>query len=214
MLSVIEIISSLQGEGKFTGNPTTFIRLHGCNENCRYCDARYTKEKRKKKMSLKTIMNYVNKMKNTYVCITGGEPLLQDDTLPLTYELVDNYYRVNIETNGSIPIESSYKRSFSYTMDIKCPSSGMCNRNRYSNLANLQTVDEVKFVVADEKDYLFAKNVIEKYPTFAPIIFSPVFGGDMGDTTKWARELSQKLLEDKIPNARLGMQIHKILDIY
>lgn len=214
MLSVVELVSSIQGEGKYTGYPTTFVRLHNCNLSCNWCDTKYSMKKRRKKMSLNTMINYISRMKNEYVCITGGEPLLQDDCLPLVYELVDKYYKVNIETNGSIEIDSSYKRSFSYTMDIKCPSSGMSKFNKYTNLENLQTVDEVKFVIADEDDYDFAKKVIGRYPTHASFIFSPLFREDIKDTKDFSKLLSQMILEDKLRKVRLGLQIHKILGVY
>lgn len=163
-------------------------------------------------MSVDTILNYVFKMGNQHVCITGGEPLTQDSVYCLIYDLVDRGYHVNVETNGAVPItEVGYKRSFTYTMDIKCPSSGMVQRNVYGNLAILQAHDEVKFVIGDLEDYVFAKEVIVKYLTKAHLIFSPCFTPD-GKSN--AGQIAQWLLEDKIPNARLGLQTHRLIGIY
>jgi 7-carboxy-7-deazaguanine synthase len=211
LLSVSEIVSSLQGEGKYTGYPTTFVRLFGCNLKCGFCDAQYASNGRRKRMSIDTILNYIFKMANNHVCITGGEPLLQENVYCLVYELVDKGIKVSIETNGAVKIDETPVRSYNYCMDIKCPSSKMEKKNIYSNLVNLMSNDEVKFVISDIEDYEFAKAVLRKYDTQAKIIFSPCFDKDGKHN---GRELSQWLLEDKLPNARLGMQTHKLLGIY
>jgi 7-carboxy-7-deazaguanine synthase len=212
LLSVTEIVSSLQGEGKHTGYPCTFIRFHGCNLRCRWCDAPHAVTKRKrKKMSIDTVCTHAYRMGNNYVCITGGEPLLQDDCLPLVYELQTRGYKVSIETNGSIEIDAHYPRSYHFTMDIKCPSSGMTNHNCYENLEELLAQDEVKFVIQDIEDYCFAKEVLEEYNVIASIIFSPMFD-KQGNSN--ACDLAQWILEDKIYNARLGVQIHKLVGFY
>ena len=211
MLVLSECFSSLSGEGKYTGYPTTFVRLYGCNLHCKFCDTEYAWKKGKRRnISLENLMSMVTQMGNKYVCITGGEPLKQQDTMPFVYELCYNNYIVNIETNGSIPIEKDhYARSFSYCMDIKCPSSGMALKNCYDNLENLSSRDEVKFVIADYNDYLFAKGVLKQYYTLAPIIFSPCFDKE-GKSN--AEELTEWMIADKI-NARLGIQMHRILGI-
>lgn len=215
MLRVIEVISSLSGECKNTGYPMTFIRLYGCNNQCKYCDTMYSVDGRKRgrELSYENIMNTVTKFKNKYICITGGEPLLQkDDLMPLVYELVSAGYIVYIETNGTIEIESThYRRSFSYAMDIKCPSSGMSAKNNYSNLRNLLECDEVKFVIADYNDFMFAKGIIKQFPTSASLIFSPVFDSKGKNN---AKELAEWIMQEKLTNVRLGVQMHRILNIY
>lgn len=211
MLSVSEIFSSLQGEGKYTGIPTTFIRLYKCNLYCTYCDTKYANASKgkRKNASIDTILKTVLDLGNRHICITGGEPLLQDEVYPLIYELIEKQYIVSVETNGSIPIErDNYNRSFNYCMDVKCPSSNMAGRNNYENLSNLLPKDEVKFVVADFTDYLFAKSVLKQYPTHAQVIFSPCFD-DKGKSN--ALELAEWLEQDKLFNVRLGMQIHKLI---
>lgn len=211
LLTVSEIVSSIQGEGKYTGYPTTFVRLHGCNLNCSYCDTKYACKGKKKRMSVESVLSFIFKMGNQCVCITGGEPLLQDTVYCLIYDLIERNYKVTIETNGAVPIEfTNYKRSFCYCMDVKCPSSGMQGRNVFENLGNLIADDEVKFVIYDYNDYIYAKEIIKKYPTKAKIVFSPCFK----DGKSNADQLSQWLLEDKIINARLGVQVHKLIGIY
>jgi len=213
MLSLVEIVDSLQGEGKYTGIPTTFIRLYGCNMYCAFCDSDYAKNGKRRNASIETIMNAVYKLKNKHVCITGGEPLLQDDIYPLIYELVEKQYTVSVETNGSIDIElDTYNRSFNYCMDMKCPSSKMAHRNKYSNLAKLLAKDELKFVISDYSDFMFALGVIKQYPTKASIILSPVFDAEGNHN---AVELASWMMENELPvTVRLGMQMHKIIGIY
>lgn len=212
ILTVSEIVSSVQGEGRYAGYPTTFIRMYGCNLRCRFCDSTYANVGRRKKMSVETVLNYVFKMGNQHVCITGGEPLLQESIYCLVYDLVERGMHVSIETNGSVEIEDTlYKRSYNYCMDIKCPSSGMSTNNCYKNLGILQNGDEVKFVISDVVDYLFAKDIIKRYPTKAQLIFSPCFDVDKKSN---AHQLSQWVHEDKIPNSRLGVQLHKLIGFY
>jgi 7-carboxy-7-deazaguanine synthase len=212
-LKVFSIDSTLSGEGKFTGYPTTLIRLYGCNLLCDYCDAIQPEETNTRKyiMSIGKIVDMINKIGNKYVLITGGEPLLQKATLPLVYELNSLDYQVWIETNGSIPIEKDgYRRKWFYTMDIKTPSSGMAHKNVLSNIKNLLSVDEIKFVISDYSDYMFACSILKQYYTAASVIFSPVFD----DKNKHnAKELAEWIIGDRLTNVRLGMQIHKIIGV-
>ena len=157
-------------------------------------------------------MNMVRKFKGIkYVCITGGEPLIQQDIIPFVQELLYNDYKVSIETSGCVPIpDLGYRRSFKYVMDIKCPCSGVSDKNIYENLLRLQLNDEVKFVIASREDYDFMRSVLKKYPTMASILVSPMFDKDghavIGqDLVKW-------LIEDKF-NARVQIQLHKILEV-
>jgi 7-carboxy-7-deazaguanine synthase len=210
ILTISEIVSSIKGEGKNAGYPTTFVKLHGCNLNCSYC-RNECRTGKKKKMSVQTVLEYIFKMGNHYVEITGGEPLLQDTTYVLLYDLVDRGYNVTINTNGSQIIEDCmYARSYSYCMEIKCPSSKMESKNVYENLKTLIMKDEVKFLIADVEDYVFAKDIIEKYPTNASYVFSPLVSEDGKHIGK---DLAQWLLEDKLQRARLGVPIQTLLGI-
>lgn len=210
---VKDIVPTLSGEGKYTGYPTTIIRLYNCNLNCSYCDDIAEEEEKQKSITMKNLIEAVNRLGNKYVLITGGEPLLQkEEVIPFVYELLHIGYIPWIETNGSIAIEKeSYRRSFGYCMDIKLPSSGMMNHNVYGNLEALQRIDEVKFVIGDYKDYMVACSIIKQYPTFAEIIFSPVMGKNGENIGK---ELAEWMISDKIKGVRLGLQIHHYLDIY
>lgn len=205
---ISEIFTSLQGEAKHTGRVTTFVRLGGCPFKCVYCDQ---KESRRggTQMDIDEVMMEVHRRKNKYVCITGGEPLMQyDDVLPLIYELNQFGYIVTIETSGLIPIPiDNYRRSHSFVMDVKCPCSGMEHKNFYENLSRLHSQDEVKFVIRNRADIDFAIETLKKYPTKASIIYSPV------DNDVEASKLIQRALIKKEIKGRIGLQIHKILRI-
>lgn len=207
-----EIFSSIQGEGVDAGKPCTFVRLFGCNMKCSYCD-QPQKPEEKIRTSVKKIVSQVIKLGVPNVCITGGEPLIQwDSVYPLVLELTNLAFNVSIETNGCCPIEKdNYKRSYKYIMDVKCPSSGMKRYNILENLMNLQSKDEVVFVIKDKKDYNFAKSIIMSYPTSAVINMSPCFEGNT--PSKGSRKLVDWILEDRMYNVRVSVQIHKFLQV-
>lgn len=207
-----EVFSSIQGESTDAGLPCVFVRLFGCNVGCEYCD-QPQKPCDRKKISTRNMLYKINRFGIPYICITGGEPMLQwDSVYPLVLELCSEGYKVSIETSGCIPIDSDpYLRSFKYIMDIKCPSSGVSYKNVFENLMNLQSQDEVKFVIADYNDYKFARKILNSYPTMAKILFSPCFNKDgealVGD------DLVDWILEDKLFNSRVQIQLHKILGV-
>ena len=209
MLWVDNIFASIQGESSYVGFPTVFVRLFGCTVGCCYCD---TIQKKKSKMSLGRIVDMVRSYKGIkYVCITGGEPLIQEDTMPLVYELQGLGYNVSIETSGCVPLdEESYRHSYKYVMDIKCPSSEVSHKNVYENLIKLQANDEVKFVISDRQDYEFMKKVLKKYPTQAQILVSPMFGIDMKPVI--GKILVDWVIEDNI-NCRFNFQVHKFMGV-
>lgn len=211
MLYYDEVFCSIQGESSDSGLPCVFVRLFGCPVGCSYCDQPQTPEQRKR-VSVENLVNKVRKFKGVKnVCITGGEPLIHDEAIPLTWELMHLGYKVSIETSGCVPIEKfSYRRSFKYVMDIKCPSSGVSEKNVFDNLLNLQFNDEVKFVIADRKDYDFMKKVLKKYPTQASILVSPMF--DKDNKAVIGNDLVNWILEDKL-DVRVQIQLHKILGV-
>lgn len=212
MLYVDEIFLSIQGESTDTGLPTIFIRLYGCPIKCSYCDQPQTPADRHR-ASLANIMEQVKKYKGfDRVCITGGEPLIQEDTMALVYELQYEGYNVSIETSGCFPIEvAGYKRSYRYIMDIKCPSSGVVHKNIYDNLLRLTPEDEVVFVIADRKDYDFMKHTLQKYPTLAKVLLSPMFNPEGHAVI--GHELVEWLLADKLNKVRVQIQLHKCLGV-
>lgn len=206
-MKVYEVFSSIQGEGKYTGYPTTFIRLFGCHFNCKYCDEPNAKL-RFHTMTIAQILSVVNRLGNKHVCITGGEPLEQSLTLSLVYELQSYSYIVSIETSGLVPIEDcEYHRTYSYCMDIKCPCSGMQDKNVYKNLKLLKDYDEVKFVVRNDKDIEFVKSILKKYPTKASVILSPINNGK-----KTCELIINALTNGKI-RGKIGIQLHKVIHV-
>jgi 7-carboxy-7-deazaguanine synthase len=159
-------------------------------------------------MTIERVMHEVNKLGNTYISITGGEPLLQVELEPLVYELLSFSYIVTIETSGLVPIEScEYNRTYTYCMDIKCPCSGEQDKNCFENLKRLKDKDEVKCVIRDSKDIEYVKNILKKYPTKAQIILSPM------DNDLEVCNLILNALKSKKIKGRLGVQLHKILNI-
>lgn len=210
MLYYQSLFKSIQGESSESGLPCTFVRLFGCPIGCSYCDQDQPREDRKK-ISVKNLVYEIRKMRCKNVCITGGEPLIQDETMVLVYELVDLGYNVSIETSGCIPIERDlYNRSFRYIMDVKCPSSGVSHKNKYDNLLNLKHKDEVKYVIGNREDYDFMRKVMKKYPTSAKILVSPIF--DNANKPIIGKELVDWILEDGL-NVRIQIQLHKILGV-
>jgi len=205
-LKVNEIFYSIQGESSFAGLPCVLVRLTGCNLRCSYCDTRYAYEEGTL-WNIPAIIDRVSSCQSRLVEITGGEPLLQEETPLLIHELLDRGYDVLIETNGSKPIRAVDRRCVRI-VDIKCPSSGESHNNDYSILDDLTEQDEVKFVVGERNDYEFAKEIlssrISKTRISRPPILSPV-------TQRLdPKNLAEWILDDHL-YVRLQLQLHKIL---
>ena len=202
-LNLIEIYPSIQGETSYIGLPTTIIRTAACNLRCSWCDSAYTFG-RGTPTPLTTILEQVNTFQCPYVCVTGGEPLLQPAVHPLMTTLCNRNYRVSIETGGSLPTQMIDPR-VKTILDIKCPGSGMEGKNHWPNLETLRPHDEIKFVLADRADYTFAKEICAKHNLFRfEVLFSPVH--DQLDPPV----LVQWILDDHLP-VRLNLQIHKYI---
>ena len=211
MLFYDEIFCSIQGESSDSGLPCVFVRLYGCPVGCSYCDQPQTIDQ-KKRISVGSIVDKIIKYKGVKnVCITGGEPLIYKEVLPLAWELLSMDYKVSIETSGCVPIQDlGYRRSFKYVMDIKCPSSGVSEKNVFDNLILLQFNDEVKFVIANREDYDYMKMVLKKYPTQASILVSPMF--DKNQKAVIGNELVDWIIEDRL-NVRVQIQLHKVIGV-
>lgn len=151
MLKVNEIFYSIQGEGTNSGLPCVFVRLTYCNLRCTYCDTEYAFYEGEE-YSLDEIIAKVGSYGCNLVEITGGEPLVQSESLELMSRLCDKGYSVMLETGGSLPINEVDKR-VKIIFDLKCPSSGMLKKNLYDNIDNLKKTDEIKFVIGSEEDY-------------------------------------------------------------
>src|SRR5713101_2434149 len=154
-LRITEIFYSLQGETSRAGVPTVFTRLTGCPLRCGYCDTQYALYGGES-MPLAAIMAPVASHQAQYVTVTGGEPLAQKNCLLLLRELCDAGYSVSLETSGALDV-SEVDRRVSKILDIKTPGSGEVEKNLWSNLAHLTSHDEIKFVLCDEQDYLWAR---------------------------------------------------------
>jgi 7-carboxy-7-deazaguanine synthase len=204
LLKVNEIFYSIQGESSFAGLPFVFVRLTGCNLRCTYCDTKYAYEEGKE-LSVEQILKEIKKYKCPYVEITGGEPLMQEETPSLVDCLIDKGYRVFVETNGTKDI-SVISHKATLIMDIKCPSSGESDEIDRENLNRLDTKDEIKFVIAEKSDYDWAKKFIaeKKLTDKAKVLLSPVKEKMNPDI------LAEWILKDKL-NVRLQLQLHKII---
>lgn len=204
-LNIIEIFASVQGETSYSGLPTTFIRLAACNLRCSWCDTPYSFG-RGTPYSLGEILSKTDLYSCRYVCITGGEPLLQENVYPLMSRLCDKGYILSLETGGSL-CSSKVDPRVRIILDVKCPQSGMCSKNYWPNLRVLRENDEVKFVIQNEEDYQYAKEVSDQYKLLQrnnPILLSPVHG------ILDPKELISWILKDKL-HARLNLQIHKYI---
>ena len=212
VLYLDEVFVSIQGESTDAGLPCVFVRLFGCNVGCSYCDQPQS-PKCRRRISIGNLISKVQRYKVKNVCITGGEPLMQWNAIyPVILELVAEGYKVAIETSGCYPIDfDPYNRSFKYIMDIKCPSSGVSHKNIYDNLINLIPKDEVKFVISNEADYIFAKRILNSYPTQAKILFSPCFDKDLKPLI--SSELVDWIIRDRLDNVRISLQIHKFMNV-
>ncbi|MFN3395164.1 MAG: radical SAM protein [Thermodesulfovibrionales bacterium] len=203
-MKICEIFSSIQGESSYAGLPCIFVRLSGCNLRCSYCDTTYAYEDGFE-MTQEEVMEEVRKSGLDLVEITGGEPLIQDEVLPLINKLINDGYTVLIETNGSIDISKVNKEAI-IIMDIKTPGSGMASEMMLSNLALLKKQDEVKFVLCSRTDYEWAREFIKTHSLTkrCNVLFSPAFG--MIDPER----ISRWIIEDRL-NVRLNIQIHKYI---
>ena len=202
-MKINEIFYSLQGEGKWSGLPNIFIRTTGCNLRCTFCDTKYAYEDGKE-MSIDEILTQIGKYSCKYICITGGEPLLQNEMEDLLDLLLKNNYQILFETNGSLNIKKLLnKKSLVISLDVKCPSSNMHENNYLKNISLLRKNDQLKFVIKDKDDYNYAKKIINKYKPICTVYFQALWGTNPSDLSKW-------IISDDL-NVRLGLQLHKIL---
>ena len=204
MLRVTEIFHSIQGESSRVGLPTVFVRLTGCPLRCVWCDTEYAFGGGES-LSIADIGQRVAAFDCATVCVTGGEPLAQNNCLPLLAALCDAGYSVSLETSGALDIGGVDPR-VARIVDLKAPGSGEQAKNRWENLDLLTTHDEVKFVLASREDYDWAVSACRQRRLFerCPVLFSPVPG------QLDAAQLAQWILDDRLP-LRLQLQLHKLL---
>lgn len=204
MLKVNEIFYSIQGESTYVGRPTVFVRTTGCNLRCTYCDTTYSYFEGQS-MSLDSIISEIHKHKTKYVCVTGGEPLLQKETLTLMKDLCDQGYKVSLETSGSKSCRDVDPR-VKIILDVKTPDSGAPHSFLIENFEYCNSSTEFKFVICSEKDFEWAENFSSQHTISDKfeILYSPSFEKI---TAKW---LAEKILQQN-SNARLHLQQHKYI---
>jgi len=234
-LLVHEIYVSVQGESTFAGLPCIFIRLTGCNLRCSYCDTAYAFQGGER-LSAQAILAQIDKLAAPFadsrvsgatrlplVELTGGEPLLQKESLALMRKICDSGFTVLLETSGALDISVVDPR-VRRIMDVKCPSSGEAGRNLWGNLRVLRATDEVKFVIGTREDYEFAKALIWKHNlhSLCPLLFSwvhPLAAEQRdpslsaipeGQTPISRQELVERIIADALP-VRFQAQLHKII---
>jgi 7-carboxy-7-deazaguanine synthase len=204
-MKVNEIFYSIQGESSFAGWPCAFVRLTGCNLRCAYCDTQYAFDEGSE-MSIAEIMRAVGAFPTRLVLLTGGEPMLQESIHELIGSLLEKEYTVLLETGGQVSLAAVDPRVHKI-MDFKCPSSGMDSRNDYGNVQHLTSIDEVKFVVGDRRDFDYACDLVRKYELASragSVIFSPVFNRiSLTELADWVLGCGLKI--------RMQLQLHKII---
>jgi len=203
-LKITEIFYSLQGEAKNVGLPTVFIRLTGCPLRCAYCDTAYAFSGGEW-MEIDDIIAQARQYNTSFVTVTGGEPLAQKSCIDLLRKLCDAGFDVSLETSGAILIDKVDLRVVKI-LDIKTPASTEDTKNKFENIAYLQNDDQVKFVICDESDYLWSRQIIEQYDLVdrCEVLFSPSHG------QLDAKVLADWILRDQL-KVRFQIQLHKYL---
>lgn len=202
-MRIIEVFHSIQGEGPYSGVRTTFVRTARCNLRCAWCDTTYSFGPGRER-SIPSLLKEVERHRTRFVCLTGGEPLLQRESRDLVAALSARGLTTVIETGGSLDVRPYLALERVYlSVDVKCPSSQMEGRNRWENLPLLRAGDVLKFVIGDRRDYLYAKGVLRRYRGPATVVFQPVWGTDAGRLADW-------VLRDRL-DVRVMLQEHKIL---
>lgn len=203
-LRVNEIFYSIQGESTRAGQPCVFVRLTGCQMRCSWCDTTYSFYEGGFR-SFAEIEAEIAGYGCRLVELTGGEPLLQPAALPFLERLCDAGYEVLLETGGGLDI-SRVDARVRRIVDIKCPGSGESGHNHWPNLEVLRPTDELKLVLADEADYLWARDLVreKRLTEICPVHFSPVHGAIV------LEDLAAWILRDRLP-VRLQLQLHKLI---
>ncbi len=203
-MKINEIFYSIQGESTRAGYPCTFVRLSGCDLRCVYCDTAYAFHEGRE-ATCEAVIGEVLRLGCRYVTITGGEPLEQPEVHTLIARLADGGHEVQIETSGAVDIAPVDPRA-RIILDLKTPGSGMMDRMRWDNLEKIRAGDEVKIVLMDREDYVWARDLLRggRVPPGTPVLLSPAHGVlSPVDLAGWMKQ-------DRVA-ARLHLQIHKYI---
>lgn len=217
-LPMVEIFSTIEGEGTAAGQATTFVRIFNCNLRCTYCDTKYSYAPHKPQFysTIENIIQEVKKYKNKYICLTGGEPLLYKNlVMDLLLKLCELKFikDIHIETNGAIDLEPfvdalSAKKLFKkirFIMDYKLSKSGELEKMIHSNLKLLTSRDELKFVIHDKDEFAEAIDILKSFNVKKPkVLFSPAYG--IMDYAELA-----DLIKENYKDGRLNLQLHKLI---
>jgi 7-carboxy-7-deazaguanine synthase len=219
-MQITEIYKSLQGESTYAGLPCVFVRLTGCNLRCSWCDSEYTFQGGHK-MAGEEVLDEVLRLSpgGGLVEITGGEPMLQErEVVPLMQHLLDEGYKVLLETSGERVLER-VPSAVIKIVDVKCPNSGEGGTFCMENLESLTAYDEIKFVLSSRADYEFARDFTHRHnlaERVNAVLFSPAFRKDAIGARNSShclldpQELAEWMLADNV-RARLGLQLHKFI---
>jgi 7-carboxy-7-deazaguanine synthase len=205
MLTVFEIYPSIQGESTHAGRPCVFVRLAACDLRCSWCDTPYAFTGGQR-MDVDEVLARVAAPGIPLVELTGGEPLLQKEAVPLMARLVEAGHEVLLETGGHLSV-ADVPAAVVRIVDVKCPGSGEASKMHWPNLDLLQRHDEVKFVIRDRADYEYARDVAVRHGLarrVAAVLFSPVHG------VQDPQALAAWILEDRLA-VRLQLQLHKFI---
>lgn len=216
-LPMVEIFETIQGEGTAAGERTTFVRVYNCNLRCQWCDTKYSYAPEKPVFfaSIKEICHKAASFENRWLCLTGGEPLMHGrKSIALVEALakIPHVTDVHIETNGAIDLSPFAQlrqeiqplgQKIRFIMDYKLPGSGEEHRMLTSNFQYLTERDEIKFVIADDRDFERAVDIVENEIGDGKVLFSPVF------SSMSAKRLVEKLLKTNLKQVRVSLQLHK-----
>jgi 7-carboxy-7-deazaguanine synthase len=203
-LLIHEIYRSLQGESTFAGLPCVFVRTAVCGQRCVWCDTPHAFTEGTE-ILLEDVVRQVIAFDCPLVEVTGGEPLLQSEIHPLMSALADAGLTVLLETGGAEDV-SAVDRRVHVIMDLKCPDSGECERNRFENLNHLKPTDQIKFVIASRRDFDWTTETIrrhrldERFTVLLSAVFDRV---TLTDLAGW--------LLDSGLNVRMQLQMHKYI---
>jgi len=205
------------GESRHAGWPCALVRLSGCHRRCVYCDTGYAFHGGER-LSVPAVLDRVRALGHGMLLLTGGEPLLQPESVDLMREALAAGLAVVLETSGTLGARVSLAAvpaGVSRVVDVKTPGSGIAaDEIDWEGLAGLTATDELKLVITDRRDYEWARALVvdgletgggrRRLPAAVPVTFSPGWG------TVALRDLAGWILADRLP-VRFQVQLHKVV---